>query len=139
MSETKTNWPGLIPIPDADSAGYWQAAKEGYLGLPHCKSCNQYFFYPRAICPNCWSNEIELAKASGRGTIYSYTVVHRHPANPALNALTPYVVALIDLEEGPRMLSVVRGNREEVKIGAAVEAVFEELSPEISAPFFRLA
>ncbi len=137
-SETKPSWPTPLPTIDVDSAAYWQAAHEGYLALPHCQSCNKYFFYPRAICPNCWSKQVEMAKASGRGTIYTYTIVHRHP-NPAFNGRVPYAIALIDLEEGPRMLSVVRANREEVKIGAAVEVTFEELSPEVSLPCFKLA
>ena len=137
-TETKDVWPAPLPTIDTDSAAYWQAAHEGYLGLPHCKSCNQYFFYPRAICPHCQSNDVETVKASGKGTIYTYTIVRRHP-NPAFNARVPYVVALIDLAEGPRMMSAVRNAPEEVKIGAAVEAIFEEITPEVSLPCFRLA
>jgi len=138
MTQEKEGWPAPLPTIDSESAAYWQAAHEGYLGIPHCKSCDKYFFYPRAICPFCQSKELETARVSGRGTIYSYTVVRRHP-NPAFNARVPYVIALIDLAEGPRLLTALRSNPEEVKIGSAVEAIFEELSPQISLPCFKLA
>jgi uncharacterized OB-fold protein len=137
-TEAKDIWPAPLPTIDSDSKAYWEAAREGYLALPYCQSCNQYFFYPRAICPNCQSDQVEMKRASGKGTIYSYTVVRRHP-NPAFNARVPYAVGLIDLAEGPRMLSAIRAEVSEVKIGAAVEVVFEELTPEVTLPCFKLA
>lgn len=135
---SKNSWPVPLPTIDPDSAPYWAAAREGRLGLPHCLSCGHYFFYPRSICPECWSDKLELASATGKGTIYSFTVIHRHP-NPAFNTRVPYVIALVDLAEGPRMLTAVRNEPAEVKIGAAVEVIFEEISAEISLPCFRLS
>lgn len=137
-NELKDVWPAPLPTIDVDSAAYWQAAKEGYLGLPYCTECNKFFFYPRAVCPECHSSKVETRQASGKGTLYSYTVVRRHP-NPAFNARVPYVVALVDLAEGPRLLTALRAEPEAVKIGAPVEVTFEELSPEVTLPCFKLA
>ncbi len=137
-TENRDVWPAPLPTIDPDSAAYWQAAREGYLGLPHCQNCDKYFFYPRMLCPHCHSTKVETVRVSGRGTIYTYTIVRRHP-NPAFNARVPYAIALIDLAEGPRMLSAVRAAPEQVKIGATVEVVFEPLSEEVTLPCFKLA
>jgi uncharacterized protein len=127
-----------LPIPDIETQDFWQAAKEGYLGIPTNPQTGKTFWYPRMYCPDDWGQKAEIRRGSGRGTIYSYIVVHRH-AHPGFNAQVPYVVALIDLEEGPRMMSRVDGNPKEVKVGAKVEVYFEEMNDEINLPRFKLA
>jgi uncharacterized OB-fold protein len=126
-----------LPVPDGDTKPYWDAAKEHRLVIQRCQDCQQAIFYPRSICPHCMSDRLAWIEASGKGTIYSYTVVHRAPLAFADSA--PYVVALIDLAEGVRMMTnVVGAPPADVGIGAAVEVVFDDVTPEITLPKFRL-
>ncbi|HEY8884263.1 MAG TPA: Zn-ribbon domain-containing OB-fold protein [Chloroflexota bacterium] len=127
-----------LPVPDGDTKPFWDAAKEHRLTIQRCQNCHEAIFYPRSLCPHCMSDRIEWIAASGKGTIYSYTVVHQSPA--AFADIVPYVVALINLDEGVRLMSrVVDSAPADVKIGAPVEVVFEDVTPEISLPQFRLA
>src|SRR5690242_12608965 len=97
------------PRPDADTRPYWAAAADGVLLLQRCTACATRRFYPRLLCPECHSDDHTWQEASGRGSVYSYSVVHRAPS-PALQGEAPYVVALIDLDEGVRMFSRVLGD-----------------------------
>src|SRR6188472_1515456 len=97
-----------LPVPDALTAPYWKAVQEGRLDLPRCIDCSRFHFYPRATCPHCGSAKLEWQTVAGKGTVYSYTVVHR-PPSPAFAAEVPYVVAVIELEEGPHLMSSVTG------------------------------
>jgi uncharacterized OB-fold protein len=126
-----------LPVPDGDTRPYWDAAKRHELTIQRCTECGRHIFYPRSICPYCISSAIEWVHTSGRGTIYSYTVVHRAPAQFVGDV--PYVVALIDLEEGVRMMSNIPGALPpDVHIGANVEVMFDDVTAEITLPKFRL-
>lgn len=115
-----------LPIANADSAAYWQAAKEGRLVLRRCNSCSEIHFMPRYLCPVCWSVDLEWIGAAGKGTVHSFTIIRR-ASSPAFSGLTPYVVALIDLAEGPRMMSNIVGEGAlEVEIGDSVTLEFED-------------
>ena len=115
-----------LPEPDPETAPYWEAAREGRLTYKECRSCGQAFFYPRARCPRCWSTDTEWRDASGDGTVHTFTVVHQNDLPPFKDRV-PYVVALIDLEEGVRMTSNVEGcPPEEVKCGMPVRVAFRE-------------
>ena len=128
-----------IPIVDPITARFWKAASEGRLELPRCNACDRVHYYPRAICPHCGSEDLSWEQLSGRGTIYSWTV-SRRPPGAGFKALVPYVVALIDLEEGPRMLSNVRtDDLDSIAIDMAVTVDFEALADDISLPIFRPA
>ncbi|MCL8207493.1 MAG: Zn-ribbon domain-containing OB-fold protein [Actinomycetia bacterium] len=111
------------PVVDHDTKPFWDAVAQHRLLLRHCEDCGRYIFYPRAVCPHCFSDRLTWREASGRGTIYTYTVSHRAVA-PYWEGKTPYVVALIDLEEGPRMLSNVLAPPEAVHVGQKVRVVF---------------
>jgi uncharacterized OB-fold protein len=127
-----------LPVPDGDTKPYWDAAREHRLVIQRCQACQQAIFYPRSLCPHCMSDQIAWIDASGTGTIYSFTVVHRAPAQFAEDA--PYVVALIDLAEGVRLMSsVVDCAPSDVRIGARVEVTFDDVTPEITLPKFRLS
>jgi hypothetical protein len=113
------------PIVNADSAAYWEGARRDKLRLQRCGDCRTLRFFPRYLCTACGSDRTEWSEVSGRGTVHSFTIVHR-AAFPEFQAITPYVVALIDLEEGPRMMTnIVGDDAREVAIGDAVEVVFE--------------
>ncbi|HZJ46774.1 MAG TPA: Zn-ribbon domain-containing OB-fold protein [Pyrinomonadaceae bacterium] len=126
-----------IPIPDRDSEVYWQAAHRHQLLLQRCSSCRKFRFYPRSHCPYCSSELFEWQPASGRGTVYSFTVIHRSPSS-SFRDKVPYVLALIDLQEGVRMMTnVIECEPDAVEIGMPVEVAFEDLNESISLPQFR--
>jgi uncharacterized protein len=125
------------PIPDLDSAAYWEAAHRHEFLLQRCGSCERFRFYPRSHCPYCFSASFEWQRASGRGTIYSFTIIHRAPS-PGFADKVPYVLALIDLLEGVRMMTnIIECEPNDVAIGMPVEVVFEDLNDTISLPQFR--
>ncbi|MGH2492832.1 MAG: Zn-ribbon domain-containing OB-fold protein, partial [Candidatus Limnocylindria bacterium] len=119
-----------------DTQPFWDGARRGELLVQRCVTCAHVQFYPRALCMRC-GGAVEWIAASGRGSVYSYTVVHRAP-HEALEPLVPYVVALIDLEENVRMMSRLRGVAPEaVRIGQSVRVAFERLSDEVTLPIFE--
>jgi uncharacterized OB-fold protein len=126
------------PVLDADSAPYWQSVRQRALRIPYCLDCEQAFFYPRAICPQCGSGQIEWRRASGHAVIYSYTVVRRAPS-PAFAADIPYVVALADLDEGCRITARVRAlDAGRVAVGARVLIDYEDVTESLTLPMLRL-
>lgn len=127
----------FLPRPTPESAPFWQGCRDHKLLLQYCVACGKHQFYPRVICANCMSEQLEWREASGRGTVETYTIVTR-AVSDAYAADVPYVIALITLEEGPRLMSNVIGcDVESVKCGLAVEVVFERWSDEITMPKFR--
>lgn len=125
-----------LPETDDDSREWWAAMARHEFVLPWCTHCERYFYYPRVLCPHCHGEGVELRPASGGGVIHSYTIARR-PAVPALEHRVPYVVALIDLDEGPRMLSgIVTEDVESVRIGERVSVIFEDLEEGVTLPMF---
>jgi uncharacterized OB-fold protein len=115
-----------LPVPDQETAAYWEAAREGRLLIKECRGCGRPFFYPRAACPRCWSTDTVWREASGRGTVYTFTVVYQNDLPPFRDRV-PYVVAIVELEEGVRMTSNIEGCApEEVRCGMAVRVAFRE-------------
>ncbi|WP_418319929.1 Zn-ribbon domain-containing OB-fold protein [Piscinibacter sakaiensis] len=128
-----------LPTVDPESAPYWSALKEGRLVLKHCLDCGRHHFYPRALCPHCHSDALEWTDARGSGNIYSFTVARR-PAGPAFKADAPYVVAVVELDEGARLMTnIVTDDVDSVRIGQRVVIEFDAVTAEISLPRFRLA
>ena len=128
-----------VPRPSPETRPYWDACKRHELHLPFCTRCNEFFFYPRAFCPRCFSWEIEWRRASGRGTVYTFSIQYR-PQAPGFQP--PYITAIVQLEEGPRMLTNlvdVEPDPEKVRCDMPVEVTFLELSDQISLPVFRPA
>lgn len=112
------------PTPTPVSRRFWEAAAAGRLELQRCEDCGLTIHYPRVICPRCWSQRIEWAPVSGRGTVKTFTVVHR-AGHPAWQPDAPYVTALVELEEGPTMLSnIVDVDPPAVRVGMPVRVVF---------------
>ena len=127
-----------LPVIDAESAPFWEAAKAHKLVLQHCTDCGKFIHYPRAVCPHCNGQSLDWRDASGEGTIHSFTVARR-PAGPAFKEDVPYVIVLVDLKEGPRMMSnLVTDDVDGVKIGLAVEVTFDDVTEEITLPKFRI-
>lgn len=113
--------PPPAPLVDDDSLGFWEAAREGRLVQCRCTACSTWLPRPMKECP-CGA-ETSFEAVSGRGTVYSHIAV-RHPSVPAFAALVPYAIALVELEEGPRVPGIVLDAApEDVRIGAAVDVV----------------
>jgi uncharacterized protein len=129
-----------IPTKGTHTRPFWDGARAGKLMLPRCRDCNRVHWYPRHICPNCHSMDLEWIEGSGEGTIYSFAV--QHLAFGAWAKQAPYVTAYIDLKEGDRMLTVLRGvdplAPETIRIGAPVRVEFEQADADTFIPFWRV-
>jgi uncharacterized OB-fold protein len=127
------------PIPPTSelTAPYWDAARRGELVVQRCEACEARPFPPRARCPRCGADTLAWAPVSGHGTVYSFTVAHRAP-HPVFAAQLPLVVAIVELAEGPRLVTNVVGcDPAEVAVGMAVEVCFEPIDDsEMSLPVF---
>ena len=127
-----------LPGPDHDTEGFWEGTKQHKLLIQKCSDCNQLRHPPQPACAKCRSLNSEWQEASGKGTVYSF-VVQQHPTHSFFTDV-PYNVVLVELEEGTRLVSNLQGvPADEVKIGMAVEVVFEDVSDDTTLPFFKLA
>ena len=135
MSEAETGTPKPLPALEGLAGEFYQWCKQNELRFQRCVACNAWRHVPREICAECGSWDWEWTRSSGRGSVYSHTTVHR-PPRPEFNA--PYVVAIVELEEGWHMLTnLVDCAPEDVAIGLPVEVDFRAVSDEISLPCFR--
>lgn len=128
-----------LPRVDEESRGYWEALARHELYFQRCRACGTRRFPPRAVCPACLSSTTEWVRASGRGTVYSFTVTYQNQA-PGFREAVPYVLALVELEEGPRLMTNVVGCApDEVRIGMPVVVAYHDATPEVTLPLFRPA
>jgi uncharacterized OB-fold protein len=134
------DYPGPLPVPTPESRPFWEAARRHELRLQCCRACGTWIFYPRGACPRCFSADLEWRRASGRGTLHTFTVVHRglkgFPIGP------PYVIAIVELAEGPHLMTNLVGVAADpgaLRIGMPVEVVFADVTPEVTLPHFRPA
>jgi uncharacterized OB-fold protein len=119
-----------VPHPTPISKPFWEAARRHELILQQCSDCGISIYYPRSRCPRCMSNRLEWKPCSGRGTVYSYTVVWRTPTRAFADQ--PYVLAIIELEEGARMTSNVLAPHDQMRVGMPVKVSFDDVTPDIS-------
>lgn len=127
------------PRTNADDAAYWEAAGRNILLLRRCAACGRPHFPPRSQCPGCWSDRLEWIPASGRATVYTYTIMRRAPL-PEFAPQLPYVVALVDLTEGVRMMAnIVGAGALDVAVDDPVELCFEERGGARLPQFRRVA
>jgi len=127
------------PLPQIDelSRPYWEAAKRHELALQRCQECGYYRYPPGDTCPRCLSDSLEWVRASGRGTIYTWTVFHK-VYHPAFAKDAPYAVAAVELEEGPRLITnLVDCKTEDIEMGMPVEVAFDDVTESITLPKFR--
>ena len=126
-----------LPQMTPEMAPFWEAARRHELVVQRCRGCGTPRFPARDICSRCLSREAEWAPVSGRGTVFSYTVMHQ-VYHPAFAAEVPYAVIVVELEEGARLLSNLVGCPVgDIAPGMPVEAVFEDVTPEVTLPKFR--
>ena len=119
---------------------FWEATRNQEFLLQWCTPCDAPIFYPREVCPTCLSSGgLEWRPSSGDGTVYAASVQHK-PGNPLMADRVPYVVALVELIEGPRLMTnVINCAPDEVTIGAAVRLTWEALSDGRNLPQFELS
>jgi len=135
---TSTELPAPPPDIQPDTARFWAATLEGVLLLQRCSGCGRAGYYPRFVCANCHSTDLVEFAASGRGTIYSYTVTTRGILEYA--AAGSYVLAMVALDEGPKMITnIVECDPAELAIGLPVEVVFVDTGGTAALPRFRPA
>ena len=128
--------PGLN---DAATAPFWEAAARHELMLPRCDGCGLVFFPPRRFCPGCWSGELSWQPMSGGGAVWTFTEVYVAFYDDTWADDVPYVVAVVELDEGPRLLAnIAEPDMGRLTIGDRVEAVFEDRPESVTLPMFRL-
>jgi uncharacterized OB-fold protein len=127
-----------LPTADVETKPYWEGCKRHELLLPWCSHCKDYFFPAQAICPHCLKADIQWHKSSGKGVVYSMSVVHQNKS-AGFRDQGPYVLAYVTLDEGVQMLSnVLAADPYSVKVGTPVEVTFEDAPPEVSIPKFTV-
>ena len=126
-----------LPAVTEDGAPYWEGCRQGQLRAQRCTACGHIRWPPSALCPRCLADGTEWRALSGRGTVYSFIVVHR-PQHPAFFGDAPYNVATVELDEGIRLhTSVVDCANDTLAVGMAVEVVFDRVNDEVTLPRFR--
>jgi uncharacterized OB-fold protein len=127
--------PTRAPHRTLETAEFWDACAAGRLALPRCDDCGELIWYPRLVCPFCGSHAVTYADVSGRGTVYSFSVMRR--GQGPFREVAPYVLAMVQLEEGPVMMTnVVDVDPDDVVVGQAVHVVFEPAEGGDAVPRF---
>ncbi len=128
MADEAKTYDRPLPQPDPVTQPFWDSLKAHAIQLQRCGGCARFIYYPRAVCPSCLSDELTWTRVSGRGVVHAFTIPHRHP-NRAFGSEVPYVVVLVELEEGVRLMStVVDGDPWSVTVGDRVTVAWEPLS-----------
>ena len=123
---TETQLPSPAPYISPEVKEFWDATAEGKLRIPKCDDCSLYVWYPRPFCPACGSTNVTWTDVSGQGTVYTFTVVHRSGV-PGFRDALPYVIAYVELEEGPRVMTNIVGTEpDQVTVGMPVSVTFSD-------------
>ena len=126
------------PVVDSDSEPWWQAVQDRRLMVNACAACGRHSLYPRPFCPHCWSEDVSLTPATGRARVYTWSVIHQNAA--PFDTRTPYVLAMVDLEEGPRLMTVLEDcPPERVHADMEVTIAFRDDDDSFTVPVFRPA
>ncbi len=126
------------PVPTPETQHFWDGAKAGELRLQRCDQCSKVYFPPRPFCPGSGSTDVSWFRASGRATLHSYVIHHR----PVPGFKPPYAIAVVELEEGPRMMTNIvecPQTPEALQLDMKLEVVFEQMDEDITLPLFRPA
>jgi uncharacterized OB-fold protein len=133
-----TEYKRPMPQADEESREFFEGARRHELMLMRCKSCGTWRLPSRPRCHACWSTDTEWAKASGRGTLYSFGLMHQK--FPGFDAETPYNYALVELEEGPRIVTDIVGvSNDELRVGMAVVAYYDDVAEDCTIVRFTPA
>lgn len=128
-----------LPTPDFETQAFWDGCKEGKFLIRHCNACGRDHFYPRPFCPTCWSADVVWKQASGRATLYTYSIVHVNDLPPFADRV-PYVAAVVELDEGPRVMTNVEGVAfDDLRVDMPLVVAFKPISDDVTIPVFRAA
>jgi len=128
-----------LPTIEEESRPHWDGLSEGRLVIKRCDACGEFHHYPRPFCPRCWSEEVRWVDASGDATLYTWSMVHVNDL-PPFGGQVPYVAAVVDLAEGPRMMTRIIGCDEDaLDFGMALRFETEPLTDDIAIAVFRPA
>ena len=136
LDSSVTQYAGPLPQPTPETLPFFDGLREHRLMLQRCNACGQAYYYPRPICPHCMSDDVQWFQASGKGLVYSFVICHR--SQPGFEV--PYVIAVVELEEGPRMMTNLVGiepDPELIKCDSPVEVVYDDVTSDIKLPKFR--
>jgi uncharacterized OB-fold protein len=134
-----TDYKKPLPHPTEVTRPFWEAAKRHELQIQQCQACRAHIFYPREVCSACLSPNLAWVKISGKGTLYSYTIAQQ-PTHAAFAEDVPYVIAIVELAEGPHITTNIVGCQpEDLKVGMPVAASFIDVTPEVTLVKFRPA
>lgn len=127
-----------LPVPTPETKHFWDGTKAGELLLQRCDACRHTYFPPRPFCPKCASRKVSVAKASGKAKLHSYVIHHR----PAPGFTPPYAIAVVELDEGPRLMTNIVGcpqTPEALALDMPLEVTFEKQTDQITLAFFKPA
>jgi uncharacterized OB-fold protein len=125
------------PVVEDESREFWEGLCDGRLLIKHCTACGAFHYYPRPFCPTCWSDDVEWYEASGRATVYTYSTVYVNDL-PPFGPQVPYVAAVVELEEGPRMMTrLIDCTKDDITLGMPVEVTYTDLDDELKIAVFR--
>jgi uncharacterized protein len=128
-----------LPRPNSEDAGFWEETKQHRPACQRCKQCGTWLWSPLVQCPRCLSFDLGFDEISGRGKVFSYSIVLYNPS-PAWSDAVPYVVATVEMEEGIRMkFHLVNCDPHDVKVGMAVRMIFQDVTPDWTLPQFEPA
>ena len=128
-----------LPTIDDETRPFWEGTKAGRLLLRSCNACGAVHYYPRPFCPTCWSDDVDWVEASGKATLYTHSTVYTNDL-PPFNERLPYIPAVVDLQEGPRMMTeIVDCATEDLQIGMPLEVTFREVTDEVTIAVFHPA
>ena len=133
------DWNKPLPTIVGETKPFWESCRRGQLVIQQCALCREYQFYPRGICAHCWTEDIKWVEATGRGTVWTYTVTYQN-RTPGFAEDVPYILALVELEEGVKMFTnLVDCNPREAHIGMTVEVTFVRANDRVTVPYFKPA
>ena len=134
-----TTWNKPLPTVSGETKPFWDSCRRGQLVIQFCEGSGEYQWYPRGISADSWDENVRWVQSSGRGTVWTYTITYQN-RTPGFAEMVPYVLALVELEEGVRMFTnIVDCNPRDVHIGMAVEVTFQIATPQITIPYFKPA
>ena len=137
MATVVSEWTRSLPTISAETKPFWDACRERKLIVQRCRKCEKFQTYYRSFCCHCWDRDLEDVVASGRGTVWAATVTYQNQT-PGWAELVPYVLAGVELEEGPKvMTNIINCDPESVRIGMKVKVTFVDATDEITVPFFE--
>jgi uncharacterized OB-fold protein len=127
------------PLIEDEGEPFWEALKGDSLVIRKCNACGEFHYYPRPFCPKCWSEDVEWHEVSGKGTVYTYSTVYINDL-PPFGGQVPYVAAIVELDEGPRMMTrLIDCTKDDITLGMAVEVDYQDLDGELKMAVFRPA